>query len=165
MSHLVLAVLLLTGALPAMVHAADKKPAAKELTLADFKLGKSMVGKGSLADAKGKGVVIEAWGVRCPPCIASLPKLQALSEKHKDKVLFFGAECQGHDRKAIQAVARKTGVTFPIASGLDKCPIAFSGIPRAFVFDAAGKLIFDGNPHSPGFAAAVAKAAGSVAVR
>lgn len=145
--------------------AAEKQKPAKEHTLSDFKLGKSVLGSASLGSTKGKGVVIEAWGVQCPPCIASLPKLQALSEKHKDKVLFFGAECQGHDRKAIQAVARKTGVTFPIASGLDKCPIAFSGIPRAFVFDAAGKLIFDGNPHSPGFAAAVAKAAGSVAVR
>ena len=104
-------------------------------------------------------------GVQCPPCIASLPKLQALSEKHKDKVLFFGAECQGHDKKAIQAVTKKAGVTFAIASGLEKCPIQFNGIPRTFVFDAAGKLIFDGNPHSQGFAEAVEKAASGVAAK
>ncbi|MFN7339559.1 MAG: TlpA family protein disulfide reductase [Opitutia bacterium] len=139
------------------LSAADKP--AKEPTLADFKLGRPVLGKGSLADAKGKGVVIEAWGVRCPPCIASLPKLQELSVRHRDKVLFFGAESQDSDRKAIEAVIAKAGVTFPISTGLAKCPIEFNAIPRAFVFDATGKLIFDGTPHGKGFAEAVEKAA------
>ena len=165
MTRLILTVLLLAGFMSVPVHAADKKPAAKEPALSDFKLGKTMVGKGSLADAKGKGVVIEAWGVHCPPCIASLPKLQALSVKHKDKVLFFGAESQGSDKKAIEAVTKKAGVTFPISTGLAKCPIEFSAIPRAFVFDASGKLIFDGSPGSKGFAEAVEKAAASVAAK
>jgi len=145
-----------------LVLAKEKEKAPRQHTLSDFKLGRPVMGKGSLSDAKGKGVVIEAWGVRCPPCIASLPKLQALSEKHKDKVLFFGAESQGHDRKAIEPVIKKAGVTFPISTGLAKCPIEFSSIPRAFVFDASGKLIFDGNPHGQEFADAVVKAAESV---
>lgn len=151
-------------AIPAL-SSAEKGPAAKETTLADFKLGRPVTGKGNLSDAKGKGVVIEAWGVRCPPCIASLPKLQALSEKHKDKVLFFGAESQGSDRKAIEAVVKRAGVTFPISTALARCPIEFNAIPRAFVFDASGKLIFDGNPHGAAFAEAVEKAAASVAAR
>lgn len=150
---------------PTFAAAAKKDQPAKQHALSDFKLGRPVMGKGSLSDAKGKGVVIEAWGVRCPPCIASLPKLQALSEKHKDKVLFFGAESQGHEKKEIEPVIKKAGVTFPISTGLAKCPIEFSSIPRAFVFDAEGKLIFDGNPHSQGFADAVEKAAGSVAAK
>lgn len=138
---------------------------AANAKLSDFSLGKSVLGVGTLAEAKGKGVVIEAWGVHCPPCIASLPKLQALSVKHKDKVLFFGAESQGSDKKAIEAVTKKAGVTFPISTGLAKCPIEFSAIPRAFVFDASGKLIFDGSPSSKGFAEAVEKAAAGVAAK
>lgn len=148
-----------------LLVAKEKEKVPKQHTLSDFKLGKPVLGSASLGAAKGKGVVIEAWGVQCPPCIASLPKLQALSEKHKDKVLFFGAECQGHDRKAIQAVTKKAGVTFPIASGLAKSPIGIRGIPHAFVFDASGKLIFDGNPHGQEFADAVEKAAGSVSAK
>ena len=162
MTRLALIALLLGTVAAPLSAAADKAPAAKELTLADFKLGKSMVGKGSLADAKGKGVVIEAWGVNCPPCIRSLPHLQELSVKLKDKVLFFGAESQGSDKKAIEAVIKKAGVTYPISSGLAKCPIEFSAIPRAFVFDATGKLIFNGSPSSKDFAAAVEKAASGV---
>lgn len=134
---------------------------AANAKLSDFKLGKAVLGTGSLAEAKGKGVVIEAWGVNCPPCIASLPHLQELSVKFKDKVLFYGAECQLSEKKAIEPVVQKAGVTYPIFSGLDKCPIQFSGIPHAFVFDGAGKLIFDGHPSSADFAAAVEKAASS----
>lgn len=132
---------------------------AANAKLSDFCLGKAVLGAGTLAEAKGKGVVIEAWGVNCPPCIASLPHLQELSVKHKGKVLFYGAECQMSDKKAIEAVIRKAGVTYPIFSGLDKCPIQFNGIPHAFVFDGTGKLIFDGHPSSADFNAAVEKAA------
>jgi len=137
------------------------KPAGAEHTIAEFNLGRAVIGTGDLEKTKGKGVVIEAWGVNCPPCIASLPHLQELSVKHKDKVLFFGAECQMSDKKAIQAVIKKAGVTYPIFSGLDKCPINFSAIPRAFVFDADGKMIYDGSPSSGDFTKAVEKAAES----
>jgi thiol-disulfide isomerase/thioredoxin len=146
----------------AFTFAKEKDQPAKQHTLTDFKLGRPVMGKGSLSDAKGKGVVIEAWGVRCPPCIASLPKLQALSEKHKDKVLFFGAESQGHERKEIEPVIKKAGVSFPISTGLAKCPIEFSSIPRAFVFDATGKLIYDGSPKGQNFEDAVERASASV---
>ena len=141
--------------------AATPAPASNSASakLSDFELGKSVLGSGSLGDAKGKGAVIEAWGVNCPPCIASLPHMQELSVKYKDKVLFFGAEAQMSDKKAIEAVIHKAGVTYPIFSGLDKCPIQFNAIPHAFVFDSAGKLIFSGNPYEPGFGAAVEKAA------
>lgn len=145
--------------------AAEKSGGPKRHTLSEFMLGQPVLGRGSLADAKGKAAVIEAWGVRCPPCIASLPKLQALSERHRDKVLFFGAESQGHDRQAIEPVIKKAGVTFPISAGLAKCPIEFNALPRAFVFDASGKLIFNGNPNGKAFADAVEKAAASVAAR
>ena len=155
---------LLTACLVAspFTFAKEKVKPAKEHTLSDFKLGRPLVGKGTLSSAKGKGVVIEAWGVNCPPCIASLPKLQALSEKYKDKVMFFGAESQESDKKDVEAVIKKTGVTFPISTALVKCPIEFSSIPRAFVFDATGKLIYDGSPKGQDFEDAVEKASASV---
>lgn len=138
--------------------ASPAQPAATA-KLGDFALGPLVAGSGSLADAKGKAAVIEAWGVNCPPCIASLPHLQQLSVKHKDKVLFFGAECQMSDKKSIEAAIKKAGVTYPIFSGMSNYA---GGIPHAFVFDATGKLIFDGHPLSPEFTAAVEKAAATV---
>ncbi len=36
----------------------------------------------SLADFQGKVVLLDFWGTFCPPCIAALPKLQALHDQH-----------------------------------------------------------------------------------
>src|SRR5882724_3142162 len=44
-------------------------------------------GKGSqtLADLKGKVVVIDVWATWCGPCIRSMPKVVALRNKYKGK--------------------------------------------------------------------------------
>jgi thiol-disulfide isomerase/thioredoxin len=38
----------------------------------------------SLADLKGKVVLVDFWATWCPPCVAAMPTLQRLSEKYKD---------------------------------------------------------------------------------
>ena len=139
--------------------------AAKGPSLADFHLGSPVIGSFSTEEAKGKGVVIEAWGVNCGPCIASLPHMQDLYTKNKDRVAFVGAECQGSDKAAIEATLQKAGVTYPIVSGFASCPIAIDGIPHAFVFDATGKLLFHGHPMSSDFEAAVKKAAATATAK
>ena len=50
--------------------------------LSEWKIGKVMFGeKISKAELKGKVVVLENWGVNCPPCVASLPHLAELDKK------------------------------------------------------------------------------------
>ena len=39
----------------------------------------------SLADLKGKVVLIDFWATWCPPCVASIPSLNALAQKYHDK--------------------------------------------------------------------------------
>ncbi len=39
----------------------------------------------SLADYKGKVVLVDFWGTWCAPCVASLPELSGLHEKYKAK--------------------------------------------------------------------------------
>jgi hypothetical protein len=85
--------------------------------------------------------------------------MQELSEKYKDTLVVIGAECQGHTAKEIAVVTKKAGVEYAIVSGLTKTPIQFSGIPKVFVFDNKGKLVFDGNPADAGFDEAVKKVA------
>lgn len=138
--------------------AADKKD--KTYDLRDFAWGKPVSGpSASMGKLNGKAVILECWGVQCPPCIASLPHMQELSEKYKDTLVVIGAECQGHTAKEIAVVTKKAGVEYAIVSGLTKTPIQFSGIPKVFVFDNKGKLVFDGNPYDAGFEDAVKKVA------
>ena len=137
---------------------ADKKE--KSYDLRDFAWGKAVSGPAATpSKLAGKAVVLEGWGVQCPPCIASLPHMQELSEKYKDTLVVIGAECQGHSAKEIAVVTKKAGVQYAIVSGITKTPIQFSGIPKVFVFDNKGKLVFDGNPAEAGFLEAVKKVA------
>lgn len=130
-----------------------------EHKLSEWSLGETLFGeKVSKGDMKGKVVVIEHWGVRCPPCIAILPHLAKMDKRHReDGLLIIGAESQGHSKADIEPLVKKNDIEYTITSGADG-PIDFSGIPRAFVFDVEGNLIFNGNPHEEDFEKSIKKA-------
>ena len=99
---------LLATLLALTAFAADKKEKTHDLR--DFAWGKSVSGpSATMGKLNGKAVVLECWGVKCPPCIASLPHMQELSEKYKDTLVVIGAECQGHTAKEIAVVTKKAG--------------------------------------------------------
>jgi thiol-disulfide isomerase/thioredoxin len=120
--------------------------------LSEWKIGKVLFGpKFSKADLKGKVVVIENWGVHCPPCIASLPHLAKMDKDNRDKGLFIiGAESQGSDKNDIKPLIEKAGVEYTITAGAEG-PIEFNAIPRVFVFDTTGTLVYDGYPSGAPF--------------
>ena len=124
--------------------------------LSEWKLGKVLFGERiTKTDLKGKVVVIENWGVHCPPCIASLPHLAELDQKNRDKGLrIIGAESQGSTKEQIKPLIEKAKVEYTIVSGAEG-PIQVTGIPRAFVFGADGKLVYDGGPADPAFVKAI----------
>jgi thiol-disulfide isomerase/thioredoxin len=115
--------------------------------LSEWKLGKVLFGEEVDKDAlTGKVVVIEHWGVNCPPCIALLPHLAKLDKRHReDGLLIIGAESQGHAKAQIEPLVKKNRIEYTITSGASG-PIKFSGIPHAFIFDVEGKLLFNGHP-------------------
>ena len=141
-------------------QAADKKdstPTGKKLS--DFAVGALVTGPAvDLANTAGKAVVIEAWGVNCGPCIASLPEMERLSKRNKNDTIFIGAESQNSSDDAIKSIIKKNKVSYTITKGLTKRGVEFSGIPHAFVFDTTGAMIFSGHPSDKDFARAVAKA-------
>lgn len=143
------------------LSAADTKKTAAATpahNLSEFKLGEFITGpQVSLDDAKGKAVLIEAWGVHCGPCIASLPHIESIAKRNKNKMLVFGAHSQNASDEEVKQVVKKNRLSYTITKSVNG-PVQFSGIPHAFVFDTTGALIFHGHPSDREFENAVRKA-------
>lgn len=158
--HAITALLAVTLGMNFMVAPATAaEPKESKHKLSEWKIGSLLFGeKVSKSSLKGKVVVIENWGVNCPPCIASLPHLAELERKNRDKGLcVIGAESQGSSKEAIEPLLTKAKVEYTITSGAYG-PIEVTGIPRIFVFDRDGLLVFDGHPADDAFEKAVKKA-------
>ena len=137
--------------------AAEKKdvPSAK---VTDFKIGELITGPAvDLSNTAGKAVVIEAWGVNCGPCLASLPEMERLAKRNKADTIFIGAHSQSATDDQVKEVVKKNRLSYSIVKGVQG-PVSFSGIPHAFVFDTTGALIFHGHPGDKDFDSAVRKA-------
>jgi thiol-disulfide isomerase/thioredoxin len=111
--------------------------------------GKNLKGKEmSLADYKGKVIVLDFWGSSCAPCRSTLPMLKKVAEKYADKgVVFLGVMREENLNDALKAVAEEK---VPWPNWVDyydnngQSPILQSwgvfGVPAIFVIDREGKF-------------------------
>ncbi len=143
-SFVALAVILLATWTPMQAEEFDLS-----LTLSDIQLGKQVSGQSiDTPQLSNRVVLLEFWGVKCPPCLVSMPKLEQL---HKELgpmgLLVVGAHAQGGPVEAIENSVQQLGVSFPIfenaglAKGND-----FTGIPHCMLFDHEGKCLYRGSP-------------------
>jgi thiol-disulfide isomerase/thioredoxin len=72
--------------------------------------------KVSLADYKGRPVVINFWATYCGPCRLEMPWFEEFTAKYKDKGLVVLGVDQDEDlgKGAVADAAKKVGVTYPI---------------------------------------------------
>jgi thiol-disulfide isomerase/thioredoxin len=140
-------------ALPAFAGKKDKdKAAVPDASISDARWAEVVndvpFDKEGLA---GKVVVIEEWGVNCPPCIASLPEMAKMAKRYEKKgLVIVGLERQGSSKEAILKVLKDAKVKFPVMAG-GSGPVPSDGIPHAMVFGTDGKLVWHGNPHDDEF--------------
>jgi thiol-disulfide isomerase/thioredoxin len=68
----------------------------------------------SLADFKGKVVMLDFWGVWCGPCVRSIPGLKKMYEEYKDQgLVILGVHTTNQGEKAASFVA-ENGIEYPI---------------------------------------------------
>ncbi len=99
-------------------------------------------------ELKGKAVVVEFWATWCPPCRTSIPHLNELQKKFKDK----GLVIVGITKEKEDVVTKFRGTTpmdYTVAldekGSLGKT-FGVSGIPHAFVVGKDGKIAWNGHP-------------------
>lgn len=130
-------------------------PALAAPTLNDLNLGAHASGPQIKAsDLRGHVVVFEYWGQHCPPCLASIPHLAEIQAKYPyQSLIVIANQCQGGDAKNAAKVwtNHQGGDKVVVINNGDLQGANVSGIPRVFVFNALGKCVFDGSPHSSKF--------------
>ena len=111
--------------------------------------GRTLDGKRvSLADFRGKVVVVNVWGSWCGPCRAEAPMLaQAARELAKKDVVFLGIDSRDPSQDAAKAFVRRFDVPYPsLYDQQGTTLLAFRGtltpnsVPSTVVVDPQGRV-------------------------
>ena len=99
----------------------------------------------SLADQRGKVVLVNVWATWCPPCRREMPSMQRLYEKFKGKNFdILAVSIDSESREAVEPFMRKMNLTFPalLDPGETIRPLyGITGVPESFIIDQQGILV------------------------
>jgi thiol-disulfide isomerase/thioredoxin len=156
-----------TVALAVMAGFAGSLLAAEKATLKvgdpapKLQVGKWMQGDPVKEFAKDKAYIVEFWATWCGPCRATIPHLNEIHNKYKDKgLIVIGQDVWEEDEDEVPKFLKQMGdkMTYRVAlddkKGSDKGKMAETwmmaagqnGIPTAFVVSKTGHIAWIGHP-------------------
>ena len=102
---------------------------------------------GTKPDFKGKPAIVEFWATWCPPCRASIPHLNEINKKFKDKGLVV-IGISDEPKATVEKFRKTVPMEYNVAVGgaaIEKT-FGINGIPHAFVVGKDGKIVWEGHP-------------------
>jgi len=99
----------------------------------------------SLADYKGKVVLLNIWATWCSPCVEEMPSMEKLYQKLKGEnfeILAVSIDSLG--LKVVAPFMKKYKLTFPALidpEGTIRISYKTTGIPESFIIDKDGILV------------------------
>src|SRR5512139_1706270 len=99
----------------------------------------------SLADYRGKVVLVNLWATWCPPCKEEMPALETFYRKHAGDGFTIVAINDGDPAADVVQFVKDYGLTFPV--WLDPTYIATEkafktmNLPTSFVIDRNGQIV------------------------
>jgi cytochrome c biogenesis protein CcmG/thiol:disulfide interchange protein DsbE len=98
----------------------------------------------SLADLRGKPIVINFWASWCPPCRIEAPLLERTWRAVKNRgVIFIGVDIQDREEDALNYI-REFDITYPNGpdpTGEISIDYGVSGLPVTFFVSRKGEII------------------------
>ena len=101
----------------------------------------------SLADMKGKPVIINFWATWCGPCKSELPAFQQAYETYGEDIVFMMVDMvSGRTETKAGAIeyVDGQGYTFPLYFDEDETAVVnydITAVPATFVIDAKGQVV------------------------
>ena len=115
-----------------------------------FTLKDSQGNSVSLADYKGKVVILDFWATWCPPCRREIPHFVALQKEYGSKglqVIGVAVDQDGWDK--VKPFIQSNGINYPVLMYTEDVYEAYQqllprsergGIPFTFVIDKTGQV-------------------------
>lgn len=97
----------------------------------------------TLAELKGKVVLVNFWATWCPPCRAEMPAIDAAYRASKDAGFVVLAVDQMENPEVVNAFAAKFNLTFPLlldGDGAINRQYLVSALPTSFFVDRKGVI-------------------------
>lgn len=100
----------------------------------------------SLADFKGKVVVLNFWATWCPPCVREIPRLVRISEQYaqQDLVVLGVNTTYQDDQAKVASFARDQGISYPVlldTTGEVGQLYPARLMPTTFLIDREGRIV------------------------
>ena len=99
----------------------------------------------SLADYRGKVVLLNIWATWCPPCLEEMPSMEKLYQELKGEgfeILAVSIDESG--AQGVLAFMKKHKLSFPVltdSKGTIKNLYRTTGVPESFIIDKDGVLV------------------------
>jgi thiol-disulfide isomerase/thioredoxin len=98
----------------------------------------------SIADGKGKVVILNFWATWCPPCREEIPEFVKLQEAYKGKLLIIGASEDEDGPQKVQQFVQRFGMNYPIVMATKELIDNYGGVPAlptSFLIDPQGRVM------------------------
>jgi thiol-disulfide isomerase/thioredoxin len=98
----------------------------------------------SLAEAKGKIVLLNFWATWCGPCRAEIPDLVDLQKRYADKLEIIALATDEDDPDEVRRFVLQSGINYRVAMSSDEVRRDYGGIaalPTSFVIDPQGGIV------------------------
>lgn len=133
--------LLIIGLLAFLLLQLNNKPSAPDVTFTTIE-GKKI----SMADLKGKVVLVNFWATDCPGCIKEMPQFVNFYHEYNKKGFEMVAVAMPYDPPAqVLNYTKMKALPFPVMhDGLSEITNKFGGInltPTTYIFDKQGKRL------------------------
>jgi thiol-disulfide isomerase/thioredoxin len=97
----------------------------------------------SLADYRGKVVLVNLWATWCPPCREEMPTLEKFYQKYKANGFELIAVNQEETKDVVEPFVKEFGLSFPVwldPDYLAQREFNTANLPSSYVIDRNGRV-------------------------